>query len=98
MCRTGPPSPALPLSMLSLCVALRGFHAAPCFPGPSRLSWFISALRMQKRRHLLQVFAGMQLSFDLGDIGQSLSGLQECLLDVVKMLNLMFNQAGTKST
>jgi hypothetical protein len=49
---------------------------------------------MQERGHSLQVFACMQLSFDLGDIGQFLASLQECFLDVVEMLDLMFNQAG----
>jgi len=49
---------------------------------------------MQERRHFLQVFACVQFSFDLGDIGQFLPNPQERLLDVVEMLDLMFNQSG----
>src|SRR6266581_7279190 len=96
MRRTGPPSPSFPHTLPALCLASArdGFRAAPGFLGLSRFSQFVSALRVQECRHSLQVFACMQLSFDLGDVGQFLPNLQERLLDVVEMLDLMFNQAG----
>src|SRR5260370_24997518 len=96
MRRTGPPSPTLTdtLLTLSLALALRGFRAVPGFLGLSRVSWLVSAFPMHECCHLFQVFSCMQLRFDLGDIGQFLASLQECFLDVVEMLDLMFNQSG----
>src|SRR6266513_3235564 len=103
MRRTKPPSPTFPLTPLTLCLtlalalALRGFRAFPGFPGRSDFSRFFSTLWMQEGRHLLQVFAGLKLGFDLGDVSKFLSGLQEGLLDFVEMLDLMFDQAGDES-
>src|ERR1700674_95345 len=95
-CRTGPPSPMLPRTLLTLdlAFALRRFRPFPGLLGLSRFSRHPCALGMQERGHLLQVFAGLKLGLNLGDIGQFLSGLQERFLDLVKMLDLVLDQGG----
>src|SRR5689334_118507 len=54
----------------------------------------LDALRVQQRGHSLEVFARLKLCFDFGDVGKLFFGLQQRFLQLIKMLELMFDQAG----
>jgi hypothetical protein len=49
---------------------------------------------MQERGHFFQVFTGLKLGFDFGDVGQSLPIPQKRFLNVVEMPYLMLDEAG----
>jgi len=99
MFRNEPPSPALSLTLLipRLVPTLGGIRAITGLLGRSDFLRFLSALRMQHRRHFLQILTCMKFSFDLGDVGQSLAGSQKGLFDFMEVLDLMFNQAGNEA-
>ena len=100
MVRNEPPSPALPLtlSIFQLALTPLGIHGPASRAGFSGFLRFLGALRMQQRRHFLQVFTCLKFCLDLGDVGQSLAGFQKRHFDVVEMLDLMFNQARNKAS